>query len=117
MAWVHRTMILPAALVPLAQSLAEGLAGPAGVGMWTTGLSAGGSEPATHYVSTGMIEDQFVAALTDADVLYAACNAASAGVTLEQCRALVDGADVSDELPFDALARVGLQLLQGEVDA
>ena len=115
MAWVHRTMILPAALVPLAQALAEGLAGPAGAGMWTTGLSADGSEPATHYVSTGMIEDTFVAALTDAAALLAACQAAGAPVTQEQCAALVDRADVSEEPPFDAFARLGLVLVQAEV--
>lgn len=110
--WLHRTMTLPAALVPLAQALAEGLAGPAGASMWTTGLSADGTDPATHYVSAGMIEDAFVAALTDATALYAACQQAGAGVTQEQCQALVDGADVSDEAPFDALARLGLQIVQ-----
>ena len=105
-------MILPAALAPLAQDLAEGLAGPAGAGMWTTGLSADGSEPATHYVSTGMIEDQFAAALTDADALYAACQAAGASVTQEQCEALVAESDVSADAPFDAFARLGLQIIQ-----
>jgi hypothetical protein len=115
MAWIHRTMILPAALVPLAQALAEGLAGPAGAGMWVTGLSADGSEPATHYVSTGMIEDQFAAALTDADALYAACQAAGASVTQEQCEALVAGADVSSDSPIDSFSRMGLQIVRGEV--
>lgn len=41
-----------------------------------------------------------------------ACQAAGAAVTLEQCAALVAQSDVSDDPPFVALARVGLQLMQ-----
>ena len=103
-------MIVPASLAPLARSLGAILS-PAGGGMFTTPLSPTGAEPATHYVSSGGIAPEFAAVIASGDALYAACDAASAGVTPEQCRALVDGADVSDELPFDAFARVGLCLV------
>jgi hypothetical protein len=114
MSYTFRTLILPAAQVPLAQALAAGVSGPAGSGMWTTGLSPNATAPATHYVSTGMIDAQFVAVLTDADALYAACQAAGASVTLAQCQALIAGSDVTDEAPFDAFARLGLQLVQAD---
>ena len=112
--YVNRTMILPSTLAPLARSLASALAGDAAADMWTVGLSPTGEEPATHYVSSGAVGAEFEAALTDADVLFAACQAAEASVTLEQCQQLVDGADVSDldsEDAFDAFARLGLRLV------
>lgn|SRR5690606_17975981 len=109
MSWARRTMIVPTPLVELARALAETAAGPAGAGMWKTGLSADGALPATHFVSAGMIEQQFVGLLTDADALFAA----TAGVVpIEQCRALVAQSDVSDEPPFDAFSRLGLRLVQ-----
>jgi hypothetical protein len=114
MSWVQKTMILPASLQPLAQGLAAGLAGDSGAGMWTTGLSANGQAPASHYVSTGMIEDTFAAMLADPDAMFSAAQEAGASVTLAQCQALVSGSDVSDEAPFDAFARLGLQLVQAD---
>lgn len=116
MDYTFRTMILPAEHVPMAQALAEGVSGPAGSGMWTTGLSASGEEPATHYVSTGMIGIEFAAMLVDADALYAACQSVGAPITLEQCQALVSAADVSEEQPFDAFARMGLKMASGISD-
>lgn len=110
--YVFRTMILPANFVPLAQDLATGVSGEAGSGMWTTGLSPTGTEPATHYISTGMIDSQFAGMLTDADALCAACQASGASATLAQCQAIVTAADVSEQPPFDAFARLGLQLVQ-----
>lgn len=113
MAYIFRTLVLPAEHVPMAQALAEGVSGPAGSGMWTTGLSASGEEPATHYVSTGMIGIEFAAMLVDADALYAACQSVGAPITLEQCQALVSSADVSEEQPFEAFERLGLKMVSG----
>lgn len=81
--------------------------------MWTTGLSASGEEPATHYVSTGMIGTEFADMLMDADALYAACQSVGAPITLEQCQALVSAANVSEEQPFEEFARMGLQMVSG----
>jgi hypothetical protein len=47
----HRTIIIPASVQPNARALCKGLAGVAGDGMFTTGLSATGKAPATHYIS------------------------------------------------------------------
>ena len=63
MAWTHRTLIVPANQVELARSLCAALAAPAGEGMFNTPLSATGLYPATHYISAGLIEEQFAAIL------------------------------------------------------
>jgi hypothetical protein len=54
-------------------------------GMFTVGLSADGYEPATHWISTGLIDDAMLAAL------------------LPLCETSFDD-------PFAAMARAGLQL-------
>ena len=62
--WTHRTIIVPAAFQQLAQGLCAAAAeGDAGKGMFTTGLSATGALPATHYISSGYIFDDFAALL------------------------------------------------------
>ena len=61
--WTHRTIIVDAAQVELARSLCTAIAGPAGEGMFSTGLSATGLFPATHYISAGLVEDTFASIL------------------------------------------------------
>ena len=115
MNWVQRTIIVPIALVPLAQALSAGIAGQAGAGMYITGLASTSAGPATYGVSSGCIEEQYAGLLTDANAMYAACQAAGAPVTLAQCQALVSQSDVSDldiENPWSAFARLGLVLVQ-----
>lgn len=114
---IMRTMIIPAALAPLARALAAELS-PGGVGMFTTGLSPTGEEPATHYVSSGLINGEFDGVMQDANALHAACVAKEAPVTLAQCQALVAGSDVSGadgETPWDAFERLGLKLVRGSL--
>lgn len=109
------TLIVPVALTPLARALAAGLS-PRGAGMFTAALSPTGQEPATHYVSSGRIDAEIGAVLTDANALYAACQQAGASVTLAQCQALVSQSDVSNDNPFSAFDRLGLALVQGKVE-
>lgn len=130
MSYINVTMILPADLAPLARSLAAHLAGPPGDGMWLTGLSPDGSEPATHFVSSGPVGAEFEPLLTDSDALWGAVQSATAGgmespmhspvgapreATMADCEALVAAAEVvrlEDEAPFDTFARLGLELVQ-----
>ena len=58
---LHRTIIVPASVQPNARALCKGLAGVAGDGMFTTGLSATGKAPATHYISSGPISTEMAA--------------------------------------------------------
>lgn len=60
MAWEYRNMIVAYAVVDTCRSLALLLAGE-GQKLWTTPLSADGKEAATHWISSGLIEEQFAA--------------------------------------------------------
>lgn len=111
MSYVHRCMIVLAAIAPQARSLCEQLAGPPGAGMFTTGLSASGSAPATHFVSSGPIEDTFAAVLVDPAVMAGACAQAGISLSMAACQALLSTSDVSDEEPFVAMDRLGLKLV------
>lgn len=109
--YTRKTIIVPADLAPTARAVAVELAGSAAAGMWEVALSADGCEPATHYVSAGMVEDTFVAPMTDAALMFELAQQLGAEVTAEQCEALVTAADVSGEEPFEVFARLGLQLI------
>jgi hypothetical protein len=130
---IFRTLILPASVTTLAQQIAATLS-PAGSGMWTTPLSPTGATPATHYISTGQISAEFshmVPCQTweqdeegawvetssepgDPQAVTDACNAAGLEVTLEQVEAVFAVADVTEQEPFTAMARMGLNLVSEE---
>ena len=128
MSWINRTMIVPSEHVDLARALAEGISGPAGAGMWTTGLSADGTEPATHYISAGLIEDAFAALLplttytTDKDGVESSDTtpgqaefiATQAEAPVEVIEALLDAVTVTDEPAMTTMARLGLVMVQAE---
>lgn len=106
-----QTLIVTAALAPLARALAAGLSPAGGGGMFVVGLSSNGEEPASHFVSSGYIDTEIAELLVDAEALHAACVEAGASVTLAQCEALVSQSDVSEEEPFVAFERLGLGLV------
>lgn len=85
MSLVHRCMIIPAALQAQCQSL------PEASGMWTAGLSLDGSVPATHYISSGLVDQAF-------DDL------------LRSQEELIVGIDMSEDDPHCAMNRLGLKL-------
>ena len=132
--YTHRTIIVPAAFQALAQALCEAAAeGDAGKGMFTTGLSETGTEPATHYISSGYIFDDFAALLplttvepsTDdgepdmvterpGNVAFVEGLAAQAGITLPPgtIAALFYAIDVTELGPWAAMARMGVTVVQ-----
>ena len=85
----HRTIIIPASVQPNARALCKGLAGVAGDGMFTTGLSATGKAPATHYIASGAVGDDVVHLLVDPVAL-----AEATGMTPENTEALLATCDV-----------------------
>lgn len=133
---IFRTLILPAADAPLAQQIAVTLSPAGGSGMWVQGLSADGNEPATHYVSTGLIGPDFAMLVPctfwaldedgdwivtgsepgNAGLVVYACAAAEPPLTLteQQVQGLMDRADISEQEPFVAYSRMGLKLIAGE---
>lgn len=123
-------IIVPAPYQTLAQQLCEAIAeGDAGKGMFTTGVSPDGSEPATHYFSSGYIDDAFAALLpltTPSDegdttrpgqVEVVEGMAAAAGFDLPPgtIGALFSAIDVTDYYAVDLftrLAQLGLSIAQ-----
>ena len=130
--YTHRTIIVPAAFQYLAQGLCEAAAdGDAGKGMFTTGLSETGAEPATHYISSGQIYENLADLLPLTTLAYeeedttettrpgnvetVEAIAAQAGFTLPPgtIAALFDAIDVTELGPWAAMARLDLKITQG----
>ena len=130
--YTHRTIIVPAAFQALAQGLCEAAAeGDAGKGMLTTGLSADGTEPATHYISSGPIYESLADLLPLTTLAYeeedttettrpgnvktVEAIALQAGFTLPPgtIAALFDAIDVTELGPWAAMARLDLKITQG----
>ena len=124
-------MIVPAEHADLARVLCETLAGPGGAEMFTTALSATGDDPATHYISSGLIESDFADLLPlviktetgmekinqgQPEIIHAAAQ--QAGLTLDQqeIERLLAAVDVSDQSPFEAMDRLRVRMVQGEGD-
>ena len=132
MDWAFRTLITTAATTPLARDIAATLSPSGGQNMWLTGLSATGNAPATHYVSTGLISPEFAILVTeqmweqdengdwvqtgsspgDPVLCYEMCLEGGLTVTQAQVDAVYAAADVTQQEPFVAFARLGLQMVQ-----
>ena len=110
--WTHRTIIVPDAVVAPTRLACEALAGAGGSGMYSVPLSPNGELPATHWISSGLIEQAFADLLAAPDALAAVASAA--GLDPAPLVAIVAAADISDESADVALARLGLQLCHQE---
>lgn len=80
---IFATIIVTAANVEQARLGAAAI--PGGEGMFTTGLSSTGQEPATHFISSGMMPQEIVDAVADL-------------------------AEASDMLPMEAMQAAGLTM-------
>ena len=109
--YIFRTMIVPRDKAQMARDIAVALAPVGGAGMWTTGLSPTGQNPATHFISTGAVGSEFAGCLSDANILLAACESVEYATTLQDLEDLLAACDVTEEPPFDAMARLGLTLI------
>ena len=121
MTTVHRTFVCPASIVMQARNIGDCLH-PAAAGMFLSPLSPSGSEPATHYASSGLIEDLWLPALSDPDTLYAAAQygASQQGIALTathaDCVTMLTAGDISSDAWQVACARLGLQQVAQEID-
>ncbi len=116
MADAFRTLIVPTANVELARAIAASF-GPGGEGMWTTPLSPTGADPATHYISTGYVPEQFANLLTDPVAVYDAATVQGVETTQEAVDELMAAADISDEEPFVAMGRLGVSIVNPPMEA
>lgn len=119
MALIFRTFIVPAEIANAARNLGECLT-PAAAGMFNTPLSPTGELPATHYISSGLIDDVWSVPLTDVAILYGAAQqgANEQGLvmygTLADAQRLLAEGDISDEPADVAMARLGIRLISEE---
>jgi hypothetical protein len=130
--WSFRTLLVQAQDAPLAREIAATLGGQAGENMWIVGLSADGG-PATHYVSTGCVSPEFADMMPTATWEYiddqwvqtdyvpgnaalvaGACAAAGLTVTEQEIEDIYSRCDVTEQEPFVAFARLGLQVVQAD---
>lgn len=130
MADAFRTLIVTASTAPLSRELAASF-GPGGAGMWTTPLSATGNEPATRYISTGLIPEEFAHMMPtqvwevdengqwimtssvpgNPQAVWAAASQAGVQCTLAEVQNIFDTADVTEQEPFVAMGRLGLKII------
>ncbi len=128
---IFRTLICPSANVELARSIAASF-GPGGEGMWTTPLSADGLDPASHYISTGYIPAEFAYLVPcqtwvqdedgawvmtgsepgDPVAVYTTAFEAGVECTQADVDALFAASDVTEQDPFVAMGRIGVQIVQ-----
>lgn len=124
--WTHRTIIVPDAVVVPARMACEALAGSGGSGMYTVPLSPTGELPVTHWVSSGVIDQDFAALLptkayspetdswvteqSNSSILEDLCT--QAGVPYEVISQVLLLSDISTQSAEEALSRLGLKLVQ-----
>ena len=127
------TLIVQDATAELARTIARTLS-PGGDGMWTTGLSPDGTAPATHWASSGWVPAAWMHMVpvrtyeqtdtgwvlvseTPGDKQAVLDGCAAAGVVIDPAAldALFASADVTEQEPWTALARLGLVLVTGDV--
>ena len=105
--YVHKTLIVPAAIVEQVRALASAF--PSTEGMWTREVTPEDIDTTTHYISAGMVGEDLAPLLTDPEEL-----AAATGMTVEQAEALLGQCIVSDDDPHTVLAEHGLRLRESE---
>ena len=125
-----RTLIIPSAHVQLARDLAAAIDPVASVGLFMTGLTNG--TQVTHYISTGIVSDQFAMPLPctqwaqdeegawvqvshwpgmpEAIAQMAATLDPPFPLPVEQVAAAFAASDISEQEPFVAMGRMGLSL-------
>lgn len=110
---VLRTMIVPVASVATTRQVCALLAGEAGQGMFTAAISESGKAPATHYISSGLIDEYFAEIMASSSLKNII---AAAGLELSQSEvdSIIGTAIISEEPPHVVLEANNLKLI-GEV--
>lgn len=123
MANVLRTIIVPANQVGVGRQLGVEI-DPHGHGMFTTALSANGLPPASHYVSSGMMDESFASSLNSGLSLHAATVAGAARQNIPKVATEQDAVNIvatavvhdgthngNPETPHELFARLGLKII------
>lgn len=121
---IMRTLIVPAGIANAAKQIARECDAQ-GEGMFVSALSPTGNLPATHYVSSGYMDEQFGVALENAINLHSAAVAGAAKQGRPQLSTQQDATNVltngvvhagfndlgEPETPHELFARLGLKLI------
>ena len=126
----YRCLIIPDNQVVFARTLSATVAGPSGDNMWTTGLSASGATSISHWISAGVISEDFATLLPLTEYVDGEPEEVSAGnasatadlstaagfsVTTEEVQALFTSSSVTAEDAFAAMARMNLVIFNEEL--
>ena len=106
MSTIHRTMIVAAQDVSLARSLAAAAAPGSGEGMFLRQCRTKGQSTVTHYISAGLIQEEFAAMRGAADATFAATAGA---VPLEAIAGMYQRATFIEDEPFAVMESLGLE--------
>ena len=127
--WVHRNLIVVDAYVALARGLASGIAGASAQGMWSVPLSATGTLPATHWISVGLMDEDFANLLPlttydeegnpttqpgQPETIVALSEQLGQPVPLAAVEALLNSAQITLDEGQAGIARAGLVMVQPE---
>jgi hypothetical protein len=108
---IYKNVIVADDQVELTRNIIVTVDPVGGYGFLGTGLSVDGNLPITFWITSGYLTEETVAMMMSAEEMYTqAQDADMTDVTLAQCEAIMATADVTDDQPFIALARLGLQL-------
>lgn len=124
MANVLRTIIIPANQVGVGRQLGVEIDSH-GHGMFTTALSVNGLPPASHYVSSGLMDESFASSLNSGLSLHAATVAGAARQNIPKVTTEADAVNIvatavvhdgfdpegNPEGPHELLARLGLKII------
>lgn len=125
----HRTLIVPDNLVVFARELTLSIAGQSAENMWNTALSNTGKLPVTHWISSGMISNDFVGIIPfmefntegtevktkgQPDVCQYLASKAGFNTSIEEIETLFEQADITEQDAFTAMERLGLKLINTE---
>lgn len=131
MNYIFRTLIVPASMVELARQIAASF-GPAGENMWITALKSVSGSEVTHYISSGYIPTEFgfmvplqtwsyneegQIVLTSSEpgnpvAVFEAASSQGVDCTQQDIDDLFEASDVTEQEPFVAINRLGLEIVQ-----
>lgn len=115
--YVHGTAIVTNAVAVNLREFSRRLDKDHCAGMFTTGLSASGNVPATHWISSGWIPQVYAQTIRDPQLLYTRAKKAWEDdgdvfpFTQTQVTNALGNCDISADPPFTAMARMGLKLI------
>lgn len=112
---VHRLLIVPTANKEVARTLVLQLSPESSTGMFSTPLSPDGTGTPTHWVSSGLISEEFAPLLGNAEATHAVFMAAGGtGVTLADVENLYSAAVIRDDAQWrehEVFSELGLMMI------